>query len=183
MEYQKLRQLRKKQFLHLNLMMASSFGVLGILISAGLSHRIFYGILVLLLAIPLLLKKKLGSNGVLLFSSLKELNEYEKQKLGPEHEKRERFNKRSIIFLIVIFLLQAILPTANTEVPKHFPLIYGAFVLVLLVFINATQYFKTQKIDSENIDKDFVKKTLLKEISIGIAIVLGFMGIIMFFIN
>lgn len=182
LENQKLRQLRKKQFLYLNLMMVSSFGIVGILINAGLSHRIFYSILALLLTIPLFMKKKLCSNGILLLDSLKELSEYEKQKLGPEYDKREKINNRLNIFMIVIFILQAILPSGNTEVPKLFPFYYGIFVFILLIFINVTQYIQTIKIDYGNINKDFANKTLLKEISIGVIITLGFLGIIMFLI-
>lgn len=83
----------------------------------------------------------------ILFHSLKPLLEYERNKLGAEWEIMERRNSIGVVILLIIFTLQAMLP--STRLPYNLKNLQFmiAFSVFLIILVNVSHYFRVRKID------------------------------------
>ncbi|KHF41655.1 hypothetical protein [Halalkalibacter okhensis] len=159
-----IKELRKKQFLTVNLLIIAYFAIIAPVISILDASRLT----VLLVFIVFMgiscfhTWRELGGKKSHLFAWTRQLAAYEKEKLGREWVKSKQTELTSKLFLIVLFGFQLLL--ANPREP-FIPLEIGLsiwllFLLALLLLMNISLYFRNRKIDrlSTNELQGFTKK-------------------------
>ena len=170
---QLLNDLRRKQFILMNVFMILALGFFGIYLYLGYSSRVLYIILAALYFV-LLIRGRFIKRGhyikILFFSSLKPLIEYEREKLGEEWQKIELRNSISYAVLLVIFVFQAMIPPVNRQFDQDFIVYFLAFSVFMMILINVSHCFHVCKVDlsdNESI-RGYANKSLLFAIIAGL---------------
>ena len=105
MQAERIRYLRKIQFIYTNVLYVLYLILFSILLIIGIQMTHFYLGAAVLMLISIIVQLKPPS----FIPVINELKEYEKNRLGPEYDKLRRTNFISQLVLVLIFLAQAFL--------------------------------------------------------------------------
>lgn len=157
MDEKKLKMLRKKHMILINLMALVGFGILMLMLYNGLTIRVMWiGLIILTSFQTLILYKKDMPLMALISRDWHELHEYEKIRLGGEWKKQKKMQITSQILLVIVGMFNAIVAGPNNKMlleGENANLFYLLLFAILIVLINASTFFHYKKIDkNENLD-------------------------------
>lgn len=163
MEQKRLLDLRKLQFLLMNVFFLAMISLFLILINVGITYRLFW-IIIAVLSFIQAIQFYMSGQPISSFASkrMKELNEYEKDMMGDEWRKKKKLNANTQLFLVLIFMFNSWVlgdQIAFSEQNWDLDLLY--LMLVLLLVLNLSIYFHNRKVDKGKIKKGYTLKTLL----------------------
>lgn len=177
-----IQELRKKQFVSINLYSITFIVVAGVLIyQFELTRLIVLLVLTVIMALSCLFTW-LDMDGKEWRRSdwARQLVAYEKEKLGNEWFKSKRSELTSKLFLIVLFTFQLVLGNANDPfMPDFIGVEYSLFILLaLIVLTNVSLYFRNQKMDRLTTEElqGFTKREVGKGMVFGIIMTVIIIG-------
>lgn len=137
MQMQKLQELRKRQWIYTNVVFVILLALFYLLIFFNLSSRVVYillGIAFLIVPINSWLFKR-PQPWMTLFPEMKELVQYEKEKL--QDSWRQYYTASSILFLVfsIFFFIQAIFRSGHLPFIEGIPFWYFIVVPIILILI------------------------------------------------
>lgn len=180
-----LAALRKYQFIWLNATMTVMYFVVMLIMEIGVTMRIFYIGLAVLLFIQVLGTIRNKQPLLYTFSRrMRTLMLYEQEKLGTEWKAQQKVNAILQSFLIIMFLFQAwIMGNQPFYIKGEF--IYYVCIYIFTVFlVNTSTFIHNRKVDKSTVEemKGYTKKMLLSSILFTVIFFIG--GIAMgFFVS
>jgi Ca2+/Na+ antiporter len=156
MEANRLQALRKKQRLYLNIELVAYILIFGILILAGTAAVLIYlglGFLFFLSSIRLQWMKHAHPR-LLLFPSMKELDQYESRKLGESWRKYHISQFILQMVLSLFFFVQAFVREGNVPFIEAVPFWYLAVMVLVLLWIgNVNLRLHVRRIDQKTAEQ------------------------------
>ncbi|WP_064093402.1 hypothetical protein [Rossellomorea aquimaris] len=172
MEKKELGQLRKFQFIILNIFFLCALPLLFLYFHLQLPQRYFYLIVAFILILSVVIEMKLKYPLITSFSTkMKRLSQYEKDKMGNEWQIQMKFVNVTRVILVCIFLFltwitpKSLIISFGLDWASVFILIFG-----ILIFINLGLYLNNRKIDKKSTGelKGFSRNSMIISIIIGI---------------
>jgi Ca2+/Na+ antiporter len=184
MEESRLRTLRQKQFLFTNVLYLAYILLVAGLIVSGASAFIIYSVLgTVFLISPLAIQVMKKPNPfLLLFPEMKELYEYEKEKLGSSWRSYHTANFFLQIALSIFFFIQAIFHDSSAPFMEGIPLWYFIVIPLILLYIgNMNLRFHIRRIDTKSPEQLKVyayEKMLFSIVFASVAVGMTLIGVI-----
>ncbi|TCS94788.1 hypothetical protein [Hazenella coriacea] len=182
MEESRLATLRKKQILYSNILYIAYMGIIAGLIISQLSAPVLYGVLGgFFILLPLLLYFiKVNNPPLLLFPQMKEIFQYEKEKLG---ENWRRYYTSGFLMqaaLGIFFIVQAFFRAGDGAFIEGIPMWYFiATPIVMLVVGNVNLRFHIRRMDGKSVEqlKEYAyDKMLFSTVFFSVALVFILVG-------
>ncbi|SFA70822.1 MULTISPECIES: hypothetical protein [unclassified Bacillus (in: firmicutes)] len=185
MNEERLKMLRKKHLIQMNMMALIGFGIFMLLLYNGITTRAMWISLILLTVFQLLFIVIKDMPIITLFSKdWRELQDYEKTKLGGEWKKQKKMHITSQMLLIVIGVFNAMVAGPNNKMlleGNYAHLFYIFLFIILLLLINVSTVIHNRKLDkNENLEgytKNMFKFSIITAI---IFIIIVFTGMVLF---
>lgn len=184
MEESRLRTLRRKQMLYMNILFVISLLLFFTLVISEATAPVIYTVLGLIFLIsPLSLQiVKRPNPFLLLFPGMKELFQYEKEKLG---ESWRNYHTSGFILQMVLslfFFIQAMMREADAPFMEGIPSWYLIVIpLILFVMVNMNTRFHARRIDQkteEQLKAYAYEKMLFSIVFASVALVMTVLGAI-----
>lgn len=180
MEKERLKSLRRKQYLNFNLCLIILLSIYFALLFRGIELRIILIFLGTFIILTLPLMKWIREISFKIFPYKKELYYYEKERLKGEWDKTNRINNISMLIVAIMIIFQGLNhdSTINREVLKIMIFMMPLFIALL----NLSLLFHNRKIDNDNSLEGFTQEKLIFSIVLGVIFIAIIMGITMFLI-
>lgn len=170
MEQERLLTLRKSQLLYLNIYLIVAIVSVSILFESGMTlNQLFVFVAIINLAQSILFFKMGIPFGALFSKKMKELYQYEAEKMGAEWRAQKKLNAFALLFVGLLFLFNAWI--IDNDQPIHafdmFPMMFFVFFF-LIILMNVSNHLHSRKVDRGVVKKGHTKKMFLYSLGIGL---------------
>ncbi|MCF6136550.1 hypothetical protein [Pseudalkalibacillus berkeleyi] len=170
MEQERLLILRKAQLLYLNIHLIVAIVLISFVFESVMTlNQLFVFVAVINIAQSIMIFKTGKPIGAMLSEKMKELYEYEAEKMGAEWRAQKKLNAFALLFVGLLFIFNAWV--VDNDQPIHsfdmFPMMFFVFFF-LIVLMNVTNHLHSRKVDRGFVKKGYTKKMFLYSLAIGV---------------